>query len=55
MRFLERFDANGDGKVTRSEVPIAIDRFGFGRFDENGDDRLTREEVERAAGERGRF
>jgi hypothetical protein len=54
-QFFQKFDANGDGVVTRSEVPIAIDRFGFGRFDENGDDRLTREEIERAAGERGRF
>jgi hypothetical protein len=54
-RFFQRFDANGDGQVTRSEVPVAIDRFGFGRFDDDGDDRLTREEVERAAGERDRF
>ena len=51
-KFFERFDANGDGQVTRSEVPVAIDRFGFGRFDDDGDDRLTREEIERAAGER---
>jgi hypothetical protein len=41
--------------VTRPEVPVAIDRFGFWQFDEDGNDRLTREEVERAAGERGRF
>jgi hypothetical protein len=54
-KFFRRFDANGDGQVTRPEVPVAIDRFGFWQFDEDGDDRLTREEVERAAGERGRF
>lgn len=54
-RFFKRFDANLDGQVDRSEVPVAIDRFAYGELDEDGDERLSRAEVEHAAGQRGRF
>ena len=54
-RFFDRFDANRDGHVDRSEVPVAIDRFGYWELDEDGDERLSRAEVEHAAGQRSRF
>ncbi|MEX2139865.1 MAG: redoxin domain-containing protein [Pirellulales bacterium] len=53
--FLRRFDANEDGQIDRSELPLATERFGFGSLDENQDGRLTRTEVERAADKRGDF
>jgi hypothetical protein len=53
--FLQRFDANQDGQIERSELPLATERFGFGSLDENQDGRLTRSEVERAAAQRGDF
>jgi hypothetical protein len=54
-RFFDRFDANRDGQIDRSEVPIAVDRFAYGELDEDGDERLSRTEMEHAAGQRSRF
>ena len=54
-RFFDRFDSDQDGQVDRSELPLAIDRFGFGELDEDGDQRISRTEVEHAAERRGRF
>jgi mono/diheme cytochrome c family protein len=53
--FLQRFDANEDGQVDRSELPLATERFGFQSLDANRDDRLSRTEVERAVAQRGDF
>jgi hypothetical protein len=53
--FLRRFDANEDGQIDRSELPLATERFGFHSLDENDDGRLSRTEVERAAAQRGEF
>ena len=51
---LERLDANGDGVMTRDEVPERF-RDGFDRADRDGDGRLSGDEiraVERAIGDR---
>ncbi len=48
-QFLQRFDQNGDGIVTREETPRAVQRFGFWRIDVNQDNQLTRAEIERHA------
>jgi hypothetical protein len=48
-RFFELFDHNRDGRVHRTEVPIAVRDFGFGNFDANGDGWAERDEVTEAA------
>ncbi|QDT54275.1 thiol-disulfide oxidoreductase [Caulifigura coniformis] len=53
--FFERFDANRDGQIVRSELPVAIDRFAFRQLDRDGNERLSRAEVEQAAAQRTRF
>jgi len=42
--FFAQLDANGDGVVARSEVPIAV-RGSFDSFDHDGDDLATRDEL----------
>jgi len=42
---LRELDANGDGKVTRSEIPIRMQRI-LDRADSNGDDALDMQEIE---------
>jgi peroxiredoxin len=53
--FFERFDANRDGEIVRSELPVAMDRFAFRELDENGDERLSRDEMKHAAARRSRL
>lgn len=53
-RFLRRFDANSDGEVDRSEVPLSIDRFGFHLLDKNRDERISRSELRSLAEQRVR-
>jgi hypothetical protein len=45
---LNRYDANGDGKVARDEVPEKLHRL-FDRLDRNGDKTLTLEELKKAS------
>ena len=45
-RFLERIDANGDGRVGGAEFAAAGDRV-FAKLDNNGDGQLTKEEMPR--------
>jgi len=45
-RVFDRWDANGDGEVTRDEMPERA-RMLFARLDRNGDGRLTRDELQR--------
>jgi hypothetical protein len=54
-QFFDRFDRNADGQVYRSELPLAIERFGLWDLDEDGDERLTRAEVTRAVERRPKF
>ena len=44
-KFLERFDANGDGSIQRDELPLAIRIKEFNRSDSNRDGRVDREEL----------
>ena len=44
--FLERIDANGDGRVGGAEFAAAGDRM-FAKLDNNGDGQLTKEELPR--------
>jgi Ca2+-binding EF-hand superfamily protein len=46
---LRSFDANGDGRITREEIP---DQAGgmFDRVDANGDDVITADELDAMAG-----
>ncbi|HEY3394992.1 MAG TPA: redoxin domain-containing protein, partial [Lacipirellulaceae bacterium] len=39
-QFFARFDANTDGQIHRSELPLSTERFGLWQWDENGDGRL---------------
>ena len=51
-RFLKKMDANNDQRVTRSEAPVAVRRFGtFGRIDRNRDDIISIEELRAVARE----
>lgn len=45
-KFFKRFDANRDGEIRKSEMPLSQQRFGFRRFDQDNDGRLKREEIE---------
>jgi Ca2+-binding EF-hand superfamily protein len=42
--FLKRFDKNGDGMLSKAELPPFLAK-GFDRADRNGDGKLNREEV----------
>ncbi len=44
-KFFERFDANKDDLIIRSELPRAIKTWGFNAYDTDGDGQLTRSEV----------
>jgi hypothetical protein len=44
-RFVNRFDANGNGVVEREETPRSLRAFGFPQLDSDGNDRLSREEI----------
>lgn len=46
LEFLRRFDADGDGKLKRSEVPETFSAFAFERVDANEDDRLDADELQ---------
>ena len=50
-RNLMQFDKNGDGKVTKDEVPESMQGI-FERLDSNGDGAIDRQEIEAM---RGRF
>ena len=52
-RFLERFDSDGDGRVTRDELPGPMTRM-LSRLDANGDDAIDAEELEAMAERRRR-
>jgi hypothetical protein len=54
-QFFERFDSNTDGHIHRSELPLAMERFGFWDWDDNGDGSLTSTEVTRAVERRADF
>lgn len=49
--FFRRLDANSDGVVLQTEVPLAVRR-DFYRFDQDGDKSATREEVRKRAEQR---
>ena len=42
--FIKRFDKNGDGKLTKDELPEFLGK-AFDASDKNGDGKLDREEV----------
>jgi peroxiredoxin len=44
-RYLERFDKDQDGFLSRHEVPDSVRMFGFRRFDHNGDRLLSHDEI----------
>jgi hypothetical protein len=44
-QFLQRFDADGDGRVERDETPISMRTFGFARLDRDGNQVLTEDEL----------
>jgi len=50
--FIKRFDANGDQRVSTSEVPTAFREFQFRKTDRDGDGFLRKKELLRAARER---
>ncbi len=50
--FLRDLDANGDGVVQRSEMPVAVRQFARWYWDRNGDQQVTRDEVRAIAEER---
>jgi hypothetical protein len=54
-QFFERFDSNIDGHIRRSELPLAMEQFGFWDWDDNGDGSLTSTEVTRAVERRTDF
>lgn len=43
--FFKRFDKNADGIISRRELPIAIETFGFQRLDRNDSGVLERDEI----------
>jgi hypothetical protein len=47
--YFVRFDANGDKKIMKSELPRSIRDFGRWQLDENQDGIVTREEIHRNA------
>lgn len=47
-RFLERFDADRDGVVVRTEAPRIVRDYSFSLLDADGDGRITRDEAIRA-------
>jgi peroxiredoxin len=53
--FFGRFDANADGQIHRSELPLSMEQFGLWQLDENGDGSLTRAEVTHAIDRRADF
>ncbi|MCA9053597.1 MAG: redoxin domain-containing protein [Planctomycetaceae bacterium] len=53
--FFVRCDANEDGRIDNSEVPLAVKRFGFRRLDLNGDGYLDRSEIAEQARRDGKF
>jgi hypothetical protein len=53
--FFSRFDANTDGQIHRSELPLSMERFGFWSWDYDRDGNLTSTEVMRAVERRADF
>jgi peroxiredoxin len=53
--FFSRFDANSNGQIHRSELPLSMERFGFWSWDYDGDGSLTSTEVMRAVERRADF
>lgn len=51
-RFFERFDANKDGVILKTEMPVAQQRYGFDQFDRDNNGELDREEIQAHAKER---
>lgn len=50
--FFERFDQDGDGRVSTGELPRSTQRYGSWQIDTDQDGLITREEVTQAARER---
>lgn len=48
-RVFDKLDADRDGEITDSEVPIVVRHWNFDRFDRNGDGVATRDEVRELA------
>jgi hypothetical protein len=48
-RYLERFDADGDGQLSAHELPDSVRMFSFWEFDHNHDSRLSRDEIKAEA------
>ncbi len=44
-RYIERFDANGDGYIASHELPHSVRLFAFWSFDHNGDSQISRDEI----------
>ncbi len=45
-RFFKRFDANGDGVIVKTELPLAQQRYGMREFDLNYDNRIEHNEIQ---------
>ncbi len=45
-RYFERFDKNSDGVILKTEMPTALERYGFSRFDQDENGHLDREEIQ---------
>jgi hypothetical protein len=45
QRYMQKFDADGDGWLVKSEVPDSVRLFAFRRFDHNNDGRLDLDEL----------
>ncbi len=48
-RYIGRFDDNGDGFVTRNELPHSVRIFSYWQLDADGDGRISRDEIYRQA------